>query len=251
MDDAQHNGSTPPCLPPGLKRHYEIFRDYIKHEDDLINQRSTWHLLIQGFLFATLGVLGQWQFHNDSPDQWYMERHRLVIVISLMGMLIAAFAERSILAANWAATKVRSSWDEQVRNNYGTSWMLLPDLAGGGDARAIQGGRLSAMTIPVVVGAAWLLIFAMVAWDYALPSHVASKPPQPQPTHLCGQPIISDIAPLTKQQLVQELACSQENTDMLRAQLAKAGLQLIIQPIPSPPNKHNKQSPSKAASRPQ
>src|SRR5437763_1604980 len=31
---------------------YRIFRSYIAHEDDLINQRQTWNLTIQGFLFA-------------------------------------------------------------------------------------------------------------------------------------------------------------------------------------------------------
>src|SRR5437879_8379854 len=32
---------------------YRIFRTYVEHEDDLINQRQTWNLTIQGFLFAS------------------------------------------------------------------------------------------------------------------------------------------------------------------------------------------------------
>jgi hypothetical protein len=39
-----------------LVAHYRIFRDYLQHEDDLINHRSTWHHTIQGLLFTALGV---------------------------------------------------------------------------------------------------------------------------------------------------------------------------------------------------
>lgn len=42
---------------PKVEKLYQIYRDYLIHEDDLMNQRSTWHLLIQGFLFATFGAL--------------------------------------------------------------------------------------------------------------------------------------------------------------------------------------------------
>jgi hypothetical protein len=33
--------------------HYKLFRDYIEHEDGLVNQRLLWNINIQGFLFAT------------------------------------------------------------------------------------------------------------------------------------------------------------------------------------------------------
>jgi hypothetical protein len=34
---------------------YEGFREYIKHEDDLIGNRVTWLAQIHGFLYATYG----------------------------------------------------------------------------------------------------------------------------------------------------------------------------------------------------
>ena len=42
-------------LPAGLSHHehYAIFRDYLKHEDNLINNRLNWNFTIQGFLFAS------------------------------------------------------------------------------------------------------------------------------------------------------------------------------------------------------
>src|ERR1700731_3704234 len=36
---------------------YDVFRDYVKQEDNLINFRSTWIVTIQGFLYATYGVI--------------------------------------------------------------------------------------------------------------------------------------------------------------------------------------------------
>jgi hypothetical protein len=34
---------------------YQIYRDYIKHEDELINRRSMSNIIFQGFLFAAYG----------------------------------------------------------------------------------------------------------------------------------------------------------------------------------------------------
>ena len=56
---------------------YQIYRDYMKHEDDLLNQRTTWLLVIQGFLFATLGVLGEWVFPSAGRDLLQTQRHDL------------------------------------------------------------------------------------------------------------------------------------------------------------------------------
>jgi len=67
MDSADPATPDITRFPPGLKRLYEIYRDYIKHEDDLINHRSTWHLLIQGFLFATLAGCGKSDLAGQRP----------------------------------------------------------------------------------------------------------------------------------------------------------------------------------------
>jgi hypothetical protein len=38
---------------------YTIFREYVKHEDSLINWRLSWNFTIQGFLFAAYAVATQ------------------------------------------------------------------------------------------------------------------------------------------------------------------------------------------------
>jgi hypothetical protein len=43
--------------PSDLLSLYGKFRDYLEHEDDLINSRLTWSLTVHGFLFASYGIL--------------------------------------------------------------------------------------------------------------------------------------------------------------------------------------------------
>ncbi len=37
--------------------HYEILRDYVKHEDNLVNQRLSWLLTLHGFLYGSLALI--------------------------------------------------------------------------------------------------------------------------------------------------------------------------------------------------
>jgi hypothetical protein len=166
-------------------------------------------------------------------DQWYIERHGLVLVLAGMGIAIAYYAEISIRAANKAAEGVRTTWNT-IRGKYSALWELLPDLAGGGDESAVAGGSKSALRIPFVVILAWLLVGVMVLADYKW--HKSDSTPsraQAETTHQCGQPVAGDLGKLTLQQLVQELACSTENTEILQEQVARSGLQLVIRPLPS------------------
>src|SRR5271170_1594006 len=38
---------------------YELYREYVRHEDGLVNYRMTWLLTIHGFLYATYGFTMQ------------------------------------------------------------------------------------------------------------------------------------------------------------------------------------------------
>jgi hypothetical protein len=56
----------------------DIARDLVKHENDLVNQRLTWFITIQGLLFAALG------FAWGTPDA-----RPLIFVFCGLGMLTA------------------------------------------------------------------------------------------------------------------------------------------------------------------
>ena len=49
--------------------HFKIFRDYMQHEDNLINQRVSWNSTIQGFHFATYG-LSQQKLPDPQTRSW-------------------------------------------------------------------------------------------------------------------------------------------------------------------------------------
>jgi hypothetical protein len=49
-------GGPPPQKPLEALEAWKAARDAIKHEDDLVNHRLTWLLLLQGFLFTGLGA---------------------------------------------------------------------------------------------------------------------------------------------------------------------------------------------------
>jgi hypothetical protein len=75
---------------------YNVYRDYMKHEDDLINQRASWHLLLQGFLFATFGVMGEWQTEGGTG---FLHPRRYWI---LYGLIATAFLSHcSLPPAFW------------------------------------------------------------------------------------------------------------------------------------------------------
>lgn len=48
--------------PKRVEEIFSLYRDYLKHEDNLINQRTTWLITIQSFLIATFGFSYQKKF---------------------------------------------------------------------------------------------------------------------------------------------------------------------------------------------
>jgi hypothetical protein len=210
---------------------YEIYRDYMKHEDDLLNHRTTWLLVIQGFLFATLGVLGEWQLPGNSLDILYTERHWLVYVLGFVGVSIAVAAFASILAANRAIDSLHGQWKALRRKHGNPDWDLLPELAGGGHPTSKKLGKAPTLCIPVVVVIAWIIVSSMAAKDYIYPrpgSGVVEVRAVPQ-MHVCGEPITADKKGLTRKELIREMGCSLENVDGLDQQLQERfGVKLTL-----------------------
>ena len=141
---------------------YDLYRDYMKHEDDLINQRSSWHLLLQGFLFATFGVMGEWQA-GDGKGFLHPQRYLILYGLIVMGFLISVFASFSILAANTAINRLQKQWNDLPGNlNIPEGFcQLLPGLAGGGSKSAKFWGKSPAIAIPLIVALAWLWILGV------------------------------------------------------------------------------------------
>ena len=158
---------------------YSIYRDYMKHEDDLINQRSTWHLLIQGFLFATFGVMGEWQPESGAG---FLNGHRLflIMVLASTGMAIAVVACVSVAAAYLAIRRLCKGWeDAKADSSVSNLRDVFPGIAGAGGDWIKRCGIAAATVTPVLLVAAWLTILAVAI-------HSVHNPTPPQ-----GLPVIA------------------------------------------------------------
>jgi hypothetical protein len=160
---------------------YKVYRDYMKHEDDLLNQRTTWLLVIQGFLFATLAVLGEWVSPKDPlSDLLRTERLYLIYVLVFVGILIAVAAFISILAANKAIDSLQKKWEKELKQYYrAEDWDLFPGIAGGGHKKAKAWGKTPALAIPCIVALAWIIVAGMNANDKLYPPTAQAVGAQP------------------------------------------------------------------------
>ncbi len=162
---------------------YNVYRDYMKHEDDLINQRASWHLLLQGFLFATFGVMGEWQTEGGTG---FLHPRRYWILYGLIatGFFISLLSAASILAANAAINKLHKDW-EKLRGNLDIPqrlWTLLPGLAGAGSESAKLWGKLPAIGIPMIIAVAWLWVLACAVYSQTHPVAVGAAMGASQPS---------------------------------------------------------------------
>jgi len=153
---------------------YETFRKYLQHEDNLVNQRMSWMLMIHGFLYAAyaltvqkkleigeklnyqiqVGGHGKIKLHHYLRDAMFQTEFVLAF-ITLIGLVISAVALVSIRAARKSAVNIQTIFEGQfrVREAYGIpetirtrNNVILPTVAGGGDKQNRKGGIFSAQT---------------------------------------------------------------------------------------------------------
>jgi hypothetical protein len=132
---------------------YNVYRDYMKHEDTLMNVRMTWFLTTQAFLFSCYALLNQkrisagnfelvrsWQeFIGDITDPKFRFGALILMLICFFGFFTARRSYISVRAASLAIVALRSRWDAEFAQNGG--FASLPSITGGGDAKARPGTR--------------------------------------------------------------------------------------------------------------
>jgi hypothetical protein len=113
---------------------HRIFRDYVKHEDDLINQRLNWNFYIQGFLLGAFAFAFQktaelWNalsHVNDTPQLDFSPvRHGLgelyvfLLVVAVVGiwvsLVVLQCSCRDIGAHRTGASMAHSSSGIQIQ----------------------------------------------------------------------------------------------------------------------------------------
>jgi uncharacterized protein with PQ loop repeat len=91
--------------------YYDRIRDYIQHEDDLINSRLTWSLTVHGFLFTIYGILlDKISTHilalQDNPDSSATMERAIAwlfvaqIPIALFGAIVGFLSREAIVAGH-------------------------------------------------------------------------------------------------------------------------------------------------------
>jgi len=148
---------------------YHIYRNYIEHEDTLINFRLTWFLTTQAFLFSAYALINQQRLHDG---KFYLIRSFseifdysegkihfssfLVLLICFFGFLLASRSYISLRAASFAVESLQNKWDREIAPKV-AQWSL-PSLTGGGSEKAYIEGWASVPTLPSAARLVWILI---------------------------------------------------------------------------------------------
>lgn len=133
---------------------YKLFRDYVKHEDELINRRMSWNLTLHGFLFAAYGLSLQMVNQGAQPGV-AIAALSLLYLLPIIGIVVAFLGWRSIKAAQKAIKNLRLQWECRISPQPD---VFFPGLAGAGSEEAERLGMYSQNRIPVVIFFGWLAI---------------------------------------------------------------------------------------------
>jgi hypothetical protein len=141
---------------------YGAYRDYIKHEDELIHQRLSWNLTLQGFLFTAYGLTFSMLSNPGGDPTVKAHLHFIHCVFPVVGGLVALLSLLSILAAQNSLNGLREEWLKHIDKE---SVEMLPGLTGAGRSFANTWGKMPQIGIPIVIVAAWCaLLYVAITW---------------------------------------------------------------------------------------
>ncbi|MBW4422299.1 MAG: hypothetical protein KME13_24310 [Myxacorys californica WJT36-NPBG1] len=137
------------------KEQFDMAREIIKHEDNLVNNRVTWLLVLQGFLFtAFVNGIGMLEKVSDYTPQRIVAG---LVLVGLLGIVTSLIARNTILVAYDHTNKVESWWNEKAED----SIRDYPPVRG-----IYPTGRwyrlLSTSKMPYLFVAVWTLLIALV-----------------------------------------------------------------------------------------
>jgi hypothetical protein len=137
---------------------YGVYRDYVKHEDELINRRLSWNLTLQGFLFAAYGVSVQVLSNPNSTAQLRQHLKPLPCVFPAVGGLVAVLVLLSVMAAQASIEGLKVQWRGIASQIEDGVLEMLPGLTGAGQRFANKWGKMPQAGIPAVITVAWVVL---------------------------------------------------------------------------------------------
>ena len=162
-----------------LYKAFESVRSYIRHEDNLINNRLTWLLIAQGLIFnAYSGVLKNTTELSLALAQskkavlvlQLQSLQRFSLTLEIIGFLIGCIGLMGVVAATLSIRSLENSFQDlaekhqadmdkdillSMNKRMSAKWL---DVTGGGDAIAKPLGFIAPIGIPLIVCGAWIYL---------------------------------------------------------------------------------------------
>jgi hypothetical protein len=153
---------------------YKAYIEYMRHENDLVHQRTTWLVTLQAGLVVVLSYLTQKYFDffiavvKKSPTDFltlsdlHLSSTAFLVfwaIVCIVGIVSSIFAWISIKAAVRAQYQVNERWKCKFQTR--AQWMGFPDLSGGGSDRASHDGWAFATFLPFFLVIMWILFLCL------------------------------------------------------------------------------------------
>jgi hypothetical protein len=123
-----------------------VIREMIRNENELTNNRLTWLLVVQGFLF------------NAAASFW--NEQKALIIIAILGILTSVSVFYALLLSRRARKYLRSLWQKKLVSNTELANQIPPVV--GDTPDTVQGSMLNPwMFIPWIIIIAWALLIIL------------------------------------------------------------------------------------------
>lgn len=159
-------GTGPPFTAHDLEI-YKVYREYVQHEDNLINHRSSWNATVQAFLFAAFAVAVQSRVDARTEFTRQLTFFAGAWLIPLVGLFVALATLFSVIAASRAIRALERKYTEIYAPWHVNRPAHLPSLTGGGSSWAHLTGFALPFVIPVLLALAWSLTWWFTAREVA------------------------------------------------------------------------------------
>lgn len=141
-------------MPMTEKEKFDIARELIRHEDGLINNRVSWLMVFQGFLFASF-VTGLGLFEKFKGNEAALNALAIALfILGVLGLISAVIAYFSTRMAFDQAERVKVWW-----LSCGVADQFPP--VSGPLGVTVFGRTLSAAVMLVVLVATWLAFLVL------------------------------------------------------------------------------------------
>ena len=142
---------------------YTLYRDYIKHEDSLINNRVGWFIQLHSFLIASYGILFSALLASFFPSgkaaagagDIQAIACYLFYAVAAVGSASSIAAIFSISAAQSAISTLESGWKTIPRTQ------TLPGIVGGGHVTSNRFGASLHRGLPFTLLIVWVCSIAV------------------------------------------------------------------------------------------